>query len=157
MEQETSIRAIIHNWKHGYRALLHMRCAAAFGFPLTVVGLVGVVGFVLAIIRDNKLREKRKQHLEKLCLVPGLENLGNNCFLNVILQASKMHEQHDDKVSLAGKSMRTKSDEEGSDECTDPASTKWFCISDSQVCSVLEKDVLAAEASLLFYERIVEG
>ncbi|KAH1032779.1 hypothetical protein J1N35_044953 [Gossypium stocksii] len=87
MEQETSMRAIIRNWKHGYRALLHMRWAADFGFHISVVGLVGVVGFVLAIIRDGKLGEKRKNHLEKLCLVPGLQNLGNNCFLNVILQA----------------------------------------------------------------------
>ncbi|KAK8638213.1 hypothetical protein V6N13_136653 [Hibiscus sabdariffa] len=87
MDQETSIRAIIRNCKHGYRALLHMRWAAAFGFHLSVVGLVGVAGLVLAIIRDDKLSGKRKKHLEKLCLVPGLQNLGNNCFLNVILQA----------------------------------------------------------------------
>lgn len=33
----------------------------------------------------------------------------------------------------------------------------WFCISDSEVSRVSETDVLAAEASLLFYERIVEG
>ncbi|KAK6229171.1 hypothetical protein SCA6_018122 [Theobroma cacao] len=87
MERDTSIRAIIRNWKHGCRALLHMRWASAFGFHISVVGLVGVVGFVLAIIRDGKVGEKRKKDLEKLCLVPGLQNLGNNCFLNVILQA----------------------------------------------------------------------
>lgn len=50
------------------------------------------------------------------------------------------------------RSMRTKSD-----EYSEPATTKWFCISDSHVCSVSEKDVLTAEASLLFYERIVQG
>ncbi|KAE8706516.1 Ubiquitin carboxyl-terminal hydrolase, putative isoform 2 [Hibiscus syriacus] len=59
-----------------------MRWTAAFGFHLSVVGLVGVVDIILAVIRDDKLREKRKKHL-----VPGLQNLGNNCFLNVILLA----------------------------------------------------------------------
>lgn len=33
---------------------------------------------------------------------------------------------------------------------------QWFCISDSQVLSVSEREVLAAEASVLFYERISE-
>ncbi|XWS27442.1 hypothetical protein CRYUN_Cryun26dG0115600 [Craigia yunnanensis] len=98
-----------------------------------------------------------------------------------------MHKQYDDKVSLTGKlpssetklyqlvsvvehygrtggghytvyrSMRAKSDEEDSDEYSEPPTIKWFSISDSQVCTVSEKDVLAAEASLLFYERIIEG
>ena len=31
----------------------------------------------------------------------------------------------------------------------------WFCISDSQVHRVSEKEVLAAEASLLFYEKYI--
>lgn len=53
--------------------------------------------------------------------------------------------------------MRAKSDEADSDEYSEPATMQWFCISDSQVCRVSEKDVLAAEASLLFYERIIEG
>ncbi|XWS10791.1 hypothetical protein CRYUN_Cryun38cG0027900 [Craigia yunnanensis] len=55
------------------------------------------------------------------------------------------------------RSMGAKSDEEDSDENSEPAIIKWFCISDSQVYTVSEKDVLAAEASLLFYERIVES
>lgn len=54
------------------------------------------------------------------------------------------------------RSARVKSDDEDSDEYNEPTSTKWFCISDSQVYTVLENDVLAAEASLLFYERIIE-
>lgn len=32
----------------------------------------------------------------------------------------------------------------------------WFCISDSEVHRVSEKDVLAVEASLLFYEKILQ-
>lgn len=34
---------------------------------------------------------------------------------------------------------------------------RWFCISDSQVHGVSERDVLAAEASLLFYEKLSES
>lgn len=37
------------------------------------------------------------------------------------------------------------------------SSSHWFCISDSNVYSVTKKDVLAAEASLLFYEKISEN
>lgn len=36
----------------------------------------------------------------------------------------------------------------------EPTHAQWFCISDSEVHSVLEKDVLEAEGSLLFYEKI---
>lgn len=39
-------------------------------------------------------------------------------------------------------------------ERPDSTSVQWFGISDSEVYSVSEEDVLAAEASLLFYERI---
>nr|XP_027073499.1 ubiquitin carboxyl-terminal hydrolase 27-like isoform X2 [Coffea arabica] len=36
----------------------------------------------------------------------------------------------------------------------EPTHARWFCISDSEVHGVSEKDVLEAEASLLFYEKI---
>lgn len=38
----------------------------------------------------------------------------------------------------------------------EPDSDCWFCISDSEVHRVSEQDVLAAEASLLFYEKILQ-
>ncbi|CAJ2676917.1 unnamed protein product [Trifolium pratense] len=43
---------------------------------------------------------------------------------------------------------------ESSDVSGDQHSMSWFCVSDSQVHSVSVEDVLSAEASLLFYERI---
>ncbi|KAJ6378259.1 hypothetical protein OIU78_028495 [Salix suchowensis] len=49
-------------------------------------------------------------------------------------------------------------EEEHPDENCKPSSLlHWFCISDSNVYRVSEEDVLAAEASLLFYERIIES
>lgn len=45
---------------------------------------------------------------------------------------------------------------EDPDDEFEPASAHWFCISDTQVHGVSEKDVLAAEASLLFYEKLVQ-
>lgn len=45
---------------------------------------------------------------------------------------------------------------EDPDDEFEPAPAHWFCISDTQVHGVSEKDVLAAEASLLFYEKLVQ-
>lgn len=54
------------------------------------------------------------------------------------------------------RSARSESQEKYGDENFKPSLLQWFCISDSEVYCVSEEDVLAAEASLLFYERIVE-
>lgn len=51
--------------------------------------------------------------------------------------------------------VRTKAPEEENQPRLDIASEQWFYISDSEVYNVSESDVLAAEASLLFYERLV--
>lgn len=42
------------------------------------------------------------------------------------------------------------------DERVKSTSVQWFRISDSDVYNVAENDVLAAEASVLFYENISE-
>lgn len=55
------------------------------------------------------------------------------------------------------RSLQSESHEEHPDENCKPSLVHWFCISDSNVYRVSEEDVLAAEASLLFYERIVES
>ncbi|CAK7337821.1 unnamed protein product [Dovyalis caffra] len=55
------------------------------------------------------------------------------------------------------RSVKSESHEEPPDENCKPSLLHWFCISDSEVYRVSEEEVLAAEASLLFYERIVES
>ncbi|KAJ0040805.1 hypothetical protein Pint_27038 [Pistacia integerrima] len=55
------------------------------------------------------------------------------------------------------RSVRADSRIEDPDKHFETPSSHWFCISDSEVHSVSEKDVLTAEASLLFYERIIES
>lgn len=59
-----------------------------------VAGLVGIAGLILAIQRDGVMRRlsflswfsEENSCLEEKFSLPGLQNLGNNCFLNVILQ-----------------------------------------------------------------------
>lgn len=52
------------------------------------------------------------------------------------------------------RSIRVDSDNEDSNKNSDPNSLQWVCVSDSQVYNVSVDDVLVADASLLFYERI---
>ncbi|ESQ53193.1 hypothetical protein EUTSA_v10025021mg [Eutrema salsugineum] len=54
------------------------------------------------------------------------------------------------------RSVRVASQEEEEENCDDDRceDLNWFSISDSQVCGVSESDVLGAEASLLFYEKL---
>lgn len=88
--------SLIHPFKHGIEILsaTHWITVSASGFRISVASIVGVAGLLLAF-RDAKFRNFRNitssfngdDSRDKLWLVPGLQNLGNNCFLNVILQA----------------------------------------------------------------------
>ncbi|CAN1828807.1 Ubiquitin carboxyl-terminal hydrolase 27 [Linum perenne] len=68
-----------------------MKWGLASGFHLPLAAAVlGAAGFVVAVIRHRQLGNLSgllKGRREEVLLVPGLQNLGNNCFLNVILQA----------------------------------------------------------------------
>ncbi|KAJ0040806.1 hypothetical protein Pint_27039 [Pistacia integerrima] len=90
-EAGSSVKAFIHSLKNGAFSWV-----SASGFHISVAGLLGAAGFVFALKKDGKFGNfsgfpwltERDTSLEKrVYLAPGLQNLGNNCFLNVILQA----------------------------------------------------------------------
>lgn len=71
----------------------HMNWTLASTIRVAVGGIAGIVGLLLAL-RDGKASIPitlpwsfgRHSGSEKPLLVPGLQNLENNCFLNVVLQ-----------------------------------------------------------------------
>ncbi|XP_061344595.1 ubiquitin carboxyl-terminal hydrolase 27 [Gastrolobium bilobum] len=73
----------------------HKNWKLASRIHVAVGGLVGIVGMILLSLKDGKMviptslpwSFGRDNRLEKSLLVPGLQNLENNCFLNVVLQA----------------------------------------------------------------------
>ncbi|XP_031250210.1 ubiquitin carboxyl-terminal hydrolase 27 isoform X2 [Pistacia vera] len=90
-EAGSSVKAFIQCLKNGAFSWV-----SASGFHISVAGLLGAAGFVFALKKDGKFGNfsgfpwltERDTSLEKrVYLAPGLQNVGNNCFLNVILQA----------------------------------------------------------------------
>ncbi|KAL8473738.1 hypothetical protein ACS0TY_030546 [Phlomoides rotata] len=85
--ESIKLRNLVLKAEHGSRINWVFNCGLRISIP---VGLLGVVGILWVI--------KAKRHLDfnipekddaptSFWVVPGLENLGNNCFLNVVLQA----------------------------------------------------------------------
>ncbi|KAF5745178.1 ubiquitin carboxyl-terminal hydrolase 27 [Tripterygium wilfordii] len=87
--------SLTRNIKHGYGALSYLKGVSASPLHVSAVGLLGAAGLILVFTRDRLLGKLSSisrltdggNRSEKYYLVPGLQNLGNNCFLNVILQA----------------------------------------------------------------------
>nr|XP_018629610.1 ubiquitin carboxyl-terminal hydrolase 27 isoform X4 [Nicotiana tomentosiformis] len=79
--------SLVNKFKHGFKS----HWVTAHGVQVSVAAtLLSVAGFIFAI-KDGKLRnfmvsEKHSSN-SYYWTIPGLQNLGNNCFLNVVLQA----------------------------------------------------------------------
>lgn len=93
IEGNVNLAILNRSFRQGFRTLSHINWPLASGFSVSVAALVSIVGAILAV-RDGKMgiltslpwSFGRSNRLEKSFFVPGLQNLGNNCFLNVVLQ-----------------------------------------------------------------------
>uniref|UniRef100_A0A0V0GUT9 Putative ovule protein n=1 Tax=Solanum chacoense TaxID=4108 RepID=A0A0V0GUT9_SOLCH len=81
--------SLVHKFKHGFNS----HWVTAHGVQVSVAAtLLSIAGGLIFAIKDGgKIRDimvSDKSSSKKFYLtVPGLQNLGNNCFLNVVLQA----------------------------------------------------------------------
>lgn len=87
---------LIHTLKHGNQTWFPFKEVMFCRSPVLVAGIFGVGMGVAGLMMGWKNEitgfpllwrsSKRRDSSENLCAVAGLKNLGNNCFLNVILQ-----------------------------------------------------------------------
>lgn len=74
--------SLVDKFKHGFKS----HWVSAHGVQVSVAAtLLSIAGFIFAI-KDVKLRNEKHSSKSYYWTIPGLQNLGNNCFLNVVLQ-----------------------------------------------------------------------
>ncbi|XP_027178337.1 ubiquitin carboxyl-terminal hydrolase 27 isoform X1 [Coffea eugenioides] len=98
IQGRTDIQSLVEKLKFGAKFLPQVNWSSPTGLHISVAAsLLGATGFILAI-KDGKVGSFINFGLpwsssdglvssDKNWVVPGLQNLGNNCFLNVVLQA----------------------------------------------------------------------
>lgn len=97
IKREISVFSLLKMFRSGFQLLSNIDWVSAYGSKLSAVTVLGVVGFLLAV-RDGSMGNfnslllhslsARNDSSKKIYFVPGLRNLGNNCFLNVVLQVN---------------------------------------------------------------------